>query len=124
MKAARLYAYDEHMQVDLTLEMVPEPHVAPPMRSLCVSVRLACAALTCISSKVCGGVRWTPMGRCCRISCHENAGWVEDVGSGCTRSSLATPSSVTLATCGCARLPRVKTYCERHISGLNADALC
>jgi len=27
MKAARLYAYDEHMQVDLTLEMVPEPTI-------------------------------------------------------------------------------------------------
>jgi hypothetical protein len=32
MKAARLYAYDEHMQVDLTLEMVPIPLL--PMRPL------------------------------------------------------------------------------------------
>ena len=27
MKAARLYAYDEHMNVDLTLEMVSEPTI-------------------------------------------------------------------------------------------------
>ena len=27
MKAARLYTYDEHMQVDLTLERVPEPTI-------------------------------------------------------------------------------------------------
>jgi len=27
MKAARLYEYDEHMHVDLKLEMVPEPHI-------------------------------------------------------------------------------------------------
>ena len=27
MKAARLYTYDEHMHVDLTLEKVPEPTI-------------------------------------------------------------------------------------------------
>ena len=83
MKAARLYAYDEHMQVDLTLEMVPEPTITAADE---VIVRVGAAGLCRTDLHIIEGV-WRsamdPQGTLLPyILGHENAGWVEDMGSG------------------------------------------
>ena len=83
MKAARLYAYDEHMHVDLTLEMVPEPTITAADE---VIVRVGAAGLCRTDLHIIEGV-WRgamdPEGTLLpSILGHENAGWVEDVGRG------------------------------------------
>ena len=83
MKAARLYAYDEHMHVDLTLEMVPEPTIAAADE---VIVRVGAAGLCRTDLHIMEGV-WRgamdPQGTLLPyILGHENAGWVEEVGRG------------------------------------------
>jgi NAD+-dependent secondary alcohol dehydrogenase Adh1 len=83
MKAARLYAYDEHMNVDLTLEMVPEPTITAADE---VIVRVGAAGLCRTDLHIIEGV-WRsamdPQGTLLPyILGHENAGWVEDVGRG------------------------------------------
>jgi threonine dehydrogenase-like Zn-dependent dehydrogenase len=83
MQAARLYAYEEHMQVDLTLEMVPEPTMTVADE---VIVRVGAAGLCRTDLHSIEGV-WRdamdPEGMLLPyILGHENAGWVEDVGTG------------------------------------------
>src|SRR5881396_3229791 len=78
MKAARLHAYDEHMQVDLTLEMVPEPTITAADE---VIVRVGAAGLCRTDLHIIEGV-WRramdPQGTLLPyILGHENAGWVE-----------------------------------------------
>ena len=95
MKAARLYAYDEHMNVDLKLEMVPEPHITAADD---VIVRVGAAGLCRTDLHIIEGV-WRsamdPNGTLLPyILGHENAGWVEDVGSGVT--SVKPGDAVTI----------------------------
>jgi NAD+-dependent secondary alcohol dehydrogenase Adh1 len=126
MQAARLYAYDEHMNVDLKLEMVPEPHITAADD---VIVRVGAAGLCRTDLHIIEGV-WRsamdPNGTLLPyILGHENAGWVEDVGSGVT--SVKPGDAVIchpLRTCGvCPGCRRGEDmYCERGIfPGLNAD---
>ena len=129
MKAARLYAYDEHMQVDLTLEMVPEPTITAADE---VIVRVGAAGLCRTDLHIIEGV-WRsamdPNGTLLPyILGHENAGWVEDVGSGVT--SVKPGDAVIchpLRTCGvCPGCRRGEDmYCAQGIfPGLNADGGC
>jgi NAD+-dependent secondary alcohol dehydrogenase Adh1 len=126
MKAARLYAYDEHMNVDLTLEMVPEPTITAADE---VIVRVGAAGLCRTDLHIIEGVWWgamDPQGTLLPyILGHENAGWVEDVGSGV---HAVKPGDAVichpLRTCGvCPGCRRGEDmYCARGIfPGLNAD---
>ena len=126
MKAARLHDYDEHMQVDLTLEMVPEPNITAADE---VIVRVGAAGLCRTDLHIIEGV-WRsamdPNGTLLPyILGHENAGWVEDVGSGV--NSVKPGDAVIchpLRTCGvCPGCRRGEDmYCARGIfPGLNAD---
>ena len=128
MKAARLYAYDEHMHVDLTLEMVPEPTITAADE---VIVRVGAAGLCRTDLHIIEGV-WRgamdPQGTLLPyILGHENAGWVEDVGSGV---HAVKPGDAVichpLRTCGvCPGCRRGEDmYCARGLfPGLNADGL-
>lgn len=83
MKAARLYEYDPGMQVQLRIEEVPEPQVSAPDE---VIVRVGAAGLCRTDLHIIEGV-WKdimdPEGRLLPyVMGHENAGWVEEVGSG------------------------------------------
>jgi threonine dehydrogenase-like Zn-dependent dehydrogenase len=62
MKAARLYVYDEHMQVDLTLEMVPEPTITAADE---VIVRVGAAGLCRTDLHIIEGV-WRDAMELCR----------------------------------------------------------
>jgi len=126
MKAARLHAYDEHMNVDLTLEMVPEPTITAADE---VIVRIGAAGLCRTDLHIMEGV-WRgamdPQGTLLPyILGHENAGWVEDVGRGV---HTVKPGDAVichpLRTCGvCPGCRRGEDmYCAQGIfPGLNAD---
>ncbi len=108
MKAARLHDYDEHMQVDLTLEMVPEPNITAADE---VIVRVGAAGLCRTDLHIIEGVWRSAMDSYGTllpyILGHENAGWVEDVGSGVT--SVKPGDAVIchpLRTCGVYNVPR------------------
>ncbi len=126
MKAARLYEYDEHMNVDLKIELVPEPTITAPDE---VIIRVGAAGLCRTDLHIIEGV-WRsvmdPHGSLLPyILGHENAGWVEDVGSGV--KSVKPGDAVIchpLRTCGvCPGCRRGEDmYCERSIfPGLNAN---
>ena len=85
MKAARLYDYDEKMNVELKLEEVSAPTVNAPDE---VIVKVGAAGLCRTDLHIIEGV-WRDVmdpegGLLPYIMGHENAGWVEDVGSGVT----------------------------------------
>jgi NAD+-dependent secondary alcohol dehydrogenase Adh1 len=83
MKAARLYEYDPHMNVQLRIEEVKAPTITAPDE---VIVRVGAAGLCRTDLHIIEGV-WKPTmdpeGTLLPyIMGHENAGWVEEVGSG------------------------------------------
>ena len=83
MKAARLYDYDPALNVKLRIEQVQAPTIMAPDE---VIVRVGAAGLCRTDLHIIEGV-WReimdPEGRLLPyIMGHENAGWVEDVGSG------------------------------------------
>ena len=82
MKAARLYDYDPKMNVQLKLEDVPAPTINNPDE---VVVKVGAAGLCRTDLHIIEGV-WKDImdveGKLLPyIMGHENAGWVEDVGS-------------------------------------------
>lgn len=118
MKAAMLYEYDEKMDVDLKIETVADPTITMANQ---VIVRVGAAGLCRTDLHVIEGV-WKeamdPDGSLLPyIMGHENAGWVEAVGSGVT--SVKVGDAVIchpLTTCGVC-LPCRKgedMYCENN----------
>jgi len=126
MKAARLYAYDEKMNVDLKVEQVDEPKMTAPDA---VIVRIGAAGLCRTDLHILEGV-WKDIQDPHRtllpyILGHENAGWVEEVGSG-VRSVKKGDVVIChpLCTCGvCYGCRRGEDmYCENaRFPGLNTD---
>lgn len=126
MKAARLYEYDEKMNVELKLEDRPEPTITAPDE---VIVRIGAAGLCRTDLHIIEGV-WKDIQDPNRtllpyILGHENAGWVEDVGAG-VRSVKRGDAVIChpLRTCGvCYGCRRGEDmYCENaRFPGLNAD---
>jgi len=102
MKAAMLYDYDKAMNVELKLETVPEPTITAANE---VIVRVGAAGLCRTDLHIIEGV-WRdvmdPQGSLLPyIMGHENAGWIEEVGSGVT--SVKRGDAVIchpLRTCG------------------------
>ena len=85
MKAALLYDYDPEMNVELKLEEVPPPTINRPDE---VVVKVGAAGLCRTDLHIIEGV-WKDImdvegSLLPYIMGHENAGWVEDVGSGVT----------------------------------------
>ncbi len=85
MKAARLYEYDKDMNINLELEQVADPTVNAADE---VVVRVGAAGLCRTDLHIIEGV-WRDVmdaegSLLPYIMGHENAGWVEDVGSGVT----------------------------------------
>ncbi len=126
MKAARLYEYDPEMNVQLVIEDIPEPTISAPNE---VIVRVGAAGLCRTDLHIIEGV-WRdvmdPDGTLLPyVLGHENAGWVEEVGSAVT--SVKPGDAVIchpLRTCGvCYGCRRGEDmYCENGIfPGLNAD---
>lgn len=119
MKAAMLYGYDEKMDVDLKLEEVTDPTINAADE---VIVRVGAAGLCRTDLHVIEGV-WReamdPEGELLPyIMGHENAGWVEAVGSGVT--SVKPGDAVIchpLRTCGVCLPCRVgeDMYCENNM---------
>ncbi len=83
MKAAQLYKYDKEMNVDLVVEKVPDPTINAPDE---VIVRVGAAGLCRTDLHIIEGVWRSVMDAedslLPYIMGHENAGWVESVGSG------------------------------------------
>jgi NAD+-dependent secondary alcohol dehydrogenase Adh1 len=126
MKAARLYQYDPHLNVQLQIEEVPEPKITHPNE---VIVRIGAAGLCRTDLHIIEGV-WRsildPDGKLLPyIPGHENAGWVEEVGSAVT--SVKPGDAVIchpLRTCGVCLACRQgeDMYCENStFPGLNAE---
>lgn len=126
MKAARLYEYDEQMNVELRLETIPEPKISRPGE---VIVRVGAAGLCRTDLHIIEGV-WKDIQDPQRtllpyVLGHENAGWVEDVGPGVT--SVKVGDAVIchpLRSCGvCLGCRRGEDmYCENgSFPGLNCD---
>ncbi|GAC1534610.1 MAG: NAD(P)-dependent alcohol dehydrogenase [Herpetosiphon sp.] len=126
MKAARLYEYDEHMNVELKLEDRPLPKITGPDE---VIVRIGAAGLCRTDLHIIEGV-WKDIQDPQRtllpyILGHENAGWVEDVGSA-VRTIKVGDAVIChpLRTCGvCHGCRRGEDmYCENSLfPGLNTD---
>ena len=82
MKAARLYEYDPHMNVQLKIEDIPMPKITAPDQ---VIVKVGAAGLCRTDLHIIEGA-WKdimdPHGTLLPyVMGHENAGWVEEVGS-------------------------------------------
>jgi len=126
MKAALLYEYDPEMNVELKLEDVPEPAINAPDE---VIVRVGAAGLCRTDLHIIEGVWRGAMDSdgalLPYIMGHENAGWVEEVGSGVT--SVKPGDAVIchpLRSCGvCLDCRRGEDmYCESSVfPGLGAD---
>lgn len=126
MKAARLYEYDEEMNVELVIEDQPEPEITAADE---VIVKVGAAGLCRTDLHIIEGV-WKDIldpesDLLPYIPGHENAGWVEDVGSGVT--SVKPGDAVIchpLRTCGVCHGCRLgeDMYCEDGtFPGLNAN---
>lgn len=126
MKAAVLYEYDKEMNVELKLEMAPDPTINAADE---VIVRVGAAGLCRTDLHIIEGV-WRgvmdPHGSLLPyIMGHENAGWVEAVGSGV--KSVKPGDAVIchpLRTCGvCPGCRRGEDmYCSNGIfPGLNTN---
>ena len=120
MKAALLHAYDPEMNVELELTDVPDPKIVAADE---VIVRVGAAGLCRTDLHIIEGV-WRdamdPDGELLPyIMGHENAGWVEEVGSGVT--SVRPGDAVIchpLRTCGVCR------DCRRGEDMYCADGVC
>src|SRR5215210_2390189 len=126
MKAARLYEYDEKMNVELKLETRPDPEITLPDE---VIIKVGAAGLCRTDLHVIEGV-WKDIQDPKRTLLpytlgHENAGWVEEVGPGV--KNIKVGDSVIchpLKTCGvCYGCRRGEDmYCENAVfPGLNAN---
>jgi NAD+-dependent secondary alcohol dehydrogenase Adh1 len=126
MKAARLYEYDEQMNVELKIETLPEPKITRPGE---VIIKVGAAGLCRTDLHIIEGV-WKDIQDPQRtllpyVLGHENAGWVEDVGPGVT--SVKVGDAVIchpLRSCGvCLGCRRGEDmYCESaSFPGLNCD---
>ena len=127
MKAARLYRYDESIpQESLNVEEIDEPKIEDPFD---VIVRVGAAGLCRTDIHVIEG-QWAPIqdpnGTLLPyVPGHENAGWVEEVGSGVTHVSVGdTVICHPLMTCGLCRACRAgdDMHCENgQFPGLSRD---
>jgi NAD+-dependent secondary alcohol dehydrogenase Adh1 len=103
MKAARLHNYDESIPPEsLKVEEIDEPKIESPLD---VIVRIGAAGLCRTDIHIIEG-QWAPIQDPDRTLLpytlgHENAGWVEEVGSGVTNVSVGdTVILHPLMTCG------------------------
>ena len=114
MKAARLYEYNEHIGTEpLKLENVEEPGVSGPFD---VIVRIGGAGLCRTDLHVIEG-QWAPLTgiQLPYTPGHENAGWVEEVGSAVSNVEVGDAVIVhPLVTCGLCRACRAgdDMHCE------------
>src|ERR671914_2036629 len=106
MKAARLYEYDEHIGTEpLKLEEVEEPKAEGPLD---VIVRIGGAGLCRTDLHIIEG-QWAPLTgiELPYTLGHENAGWVEEVGSAVSHVEVGdTVILHPLITCGLCRACR------------------
>ena len=109
MKAARLHRYDESIPKDsLTIEEIEEPKIEDPFD---VIVRIGAAGLCRTDIHVVEG-QWAPIQDADGtllpyVLGHENAGWVEEVGSAVTNVEVGdTVICHPLMTCGLRRACR------------------
>jgi NAD+-dependent secondary alcohol dehydrogenase Adh1 len=109
MKAARLHRYDESIPKDsLTIEEIEEPKIEDPFD---VIVRIGAAGLCRTDIHVVEG-QWAPIQDADGtllpyVLGHENAGWVEEVGSAVTNVEVGdTVICHPLMTCGLCRACR------------------
>lgn len=108
MKAARLHNYDPEVNEDLKVEEVEEPRVEGPLD---VIVRIGGAGLCRTDIHVIEG-QWAPIQDPDNTLLpytlgHENAGWVEEVGSAVTNVEVGdTVILHPLVTCGLCRACR------------------
>src|SRR3712207_4422096 len=118
VRAARLHRYDERIPTEsLEVEEVEEPKVEDPFD---VVVRIGAAGLCRTDIHVIEG-QWAPIHDpdatlLPYVLGHENAGWVEEVGSGVTNVELGdTVILHPLMTCGLCRACRAgdDMHCER-----------
>lgn len=126
MKAAQLYKYDKEMNVDLVVETVPEPTINAADE---VVVRVGAAGLCRTDLHIIEGIWRSVMdpedSLLPYIMGHENAGWVESVGSGV--SSVKPGDAVIchpLRSCGvCSGCRRGEDmYCQNgSFPGLGRD---
>ena len=127
MKAARLHRYDESIPADsLKVEEIEEPRIED---SFDVIVRIGAAGLCRTDIHVIEG-QWAPIqdpdGTLLPyVPGHENAGWVEEVGSGVTHVEPGdTVILHPLMTCGLCRACRAgdDMHCENgKFPGLSRD---
>jgi len=127
MKAARLHRYDESIPADsLKVEEIEEPRIED---SFDVIVRIGAAGLCRTDIHVIEG-QWAPIqdpdGTLLPyVPGHENAGWVEEVGSGVTHVEPGdTVILHPLMTCGLCRACRAgdDMHCENgEFPGLSRD---
>jgi NAD+-dependent secondary alcohol dehydrogenase Adh1 len=126
MKAARLHQYDPTVNTDLKLDTVPVPKIGAADH---VIVRVGAAGLCRTDLHIIEGILkpdWDPAGTLLPYTLgHENAGWVEEIGSGVTTVKPGdTVICHPLRTCGvCYGCRRGEDmYCERSLfPGINAD---
>jgi len=127
VKAARLHEYDESIPADsLKVEEVEEPKIENPLE---VIVRVGAAGLCRTDIHVIEG-QWAPIqdpdnALLPYVLGHENAGWVEEVGSGVTNVEDGdTVILHPLMTCGLCRACRAgdDMHCEQgEFPGLSRD---
>ncbi len=118
MKAALLPAYDKDMNVQLRIEDVPDPRITGPDD---VIVRVGAAGLCRTDLHIMEGI-WKPVmdpedNLLPYIMGHENAGWVEEVGSHVTTlkpgDAVISHPLVTCGVCtGCRKGEDM--YCEHN----------
>jgi NAD+-dependent secondary alcohol dehydrogenase Adh1 len=127
MKAARLHRYDESIPADsLKVEEIEEPKIEGPFD---VIVRIGAAGLCRTDIHIIEG-QWAPIqdpdgNLLPYVLGHENAGWIEEVGSGVTHVEPGdTVILHPLMTCGLCRACRAgdDMHCEKgEFPGLSRD---
>lgn len=126
MKAARLHNYDPELNENLKVEEVDEPKIEGPLD---VIVRVGAAGLCRTDIHIIEG-QWAPIQDPDHtllpyVLGHENAGWVEEVGSDVTHVSVGdTVICHPLMTCGLCRACRTgdDMHCENgQFPGLSRD---
>ncbi len=124
MKAARLYKYDDSIPADaLKVEEIDEPKIEGPLD---VIVKIGAAGLCRTDIHVVEG-QWAPLTgvELPYVLGHENAGWVEEVGSAVTNVQPGDTVIVhPLITCGLCRACRAgdDMHCENSaFPGIDTD---
>ena len=127
MKAARLHRYDESIPEDsLKVEEIDEPKIETPLD---VIVRIGAAGLCRTDIHIIEG-QWQPIQDADHtllpyVPGHENAGWVEEVGSSVTNVEVGdTVICHPLITCGLCRACRAgdDMHCEKgEFPGISRD---